>query len=156
MKKTPTPLIQYVLIVSRYFPKNEYFNGKQTDFVTKIKMGTKEHTLRDNYKLWAKRFEKIDKGLAYLSLRFWENEPYRSKQIEFRKLFKTDGISIEKITFNKDWLVDDKDILLDEKKLARNDGLSLSDFNEWFKKDIGTGNEKAIIRFTPNRYELPF
>ena len=141
----------YVITVSRHFPATHKRKGEPTGFVEKILSKEKKHTIRANYDLWVKRFEKINKGLACLSIRYWEGKPYQSKQVEFMRLFDSDGIGIEKLqdannmayariginTFN--WI-----------HIAKNDGLSFVDFDEWFKN---CGPEPmAMIHFTSFRY----
>lgn len=102
--------------------------------------------------MWAKRFEKINAGEAVLSIRVWEGKPYNSKQ---REIFRYDyrrNIGIEKVTF-RDYLYDininGKSVDVDE--LAKNDGLSYSDFEHWFK-GYDLSKPMAVIHFTDFRY----
>lgn len=69
----------YVLTVSEFFPKTHNKAGLPTGFINAISNKTKLHTIRGNYDLWAKRFEKINKGEAVLSVRYWSGKPYNSR-----------------------------------------------------------------------------
>ena len=155
----------YVLIISSSFPKTHKRAGEQTYF--KEKIGTalmnhekphglheKLHTIRGNYELWEKRFEKIDRGEACLSIREWTGMPYRSKQIEFARLTKDDGIGIQSLHMTPlGWFVDGCDTDITTKDFAKNDGLTLIDFSHWFKGEISIDMEPmAIIHFTEFRY----
>lgn len=152
----------YVLTVSEKFPKTHPKAGQPTGFPISIKHFTKIHTIRGNYDLWAKRFEKINSGKAVLSLRVWEGEPYDSKQIEIFRFDNRRKIGLEKLN------MDDFEVGRDEKKevflnfkventmvsadlLAKNDGLSYDDFQDWFK-DYDLSKPMAIIHFTEFRY----
>jgi len=156
----------YVITFSKEFPSTHKRCGESTGFVEKILSGSKIHTIRNNYSLWEDRFKNIRKGEAYLSLRYWSGKPYRSKQVEFLRLTKEDGIGIqpiiiadygdsfrvqpyntgEKIT-NKDlWYIGETGRL---SEIAKNDGLSVDDFKEWFKGKQMIG---AIIHLTKFRY----
>ena len=72
----------YTLIISKHFPKSHPRAGEPTEFLQKIEDYDKVHTIRANYDFWKKRFEKIVKGEAYLSIRVWSGVPYKSKQVE--------------------------------------------------------------------------
>lgn len=148
----------YVLTLSHSFPANHAMHGKPTYFREKF-LGTpgmlrKLHTIRANYALWKKRFEKIAAGEACLSVREWTGAPFRSKQVEIARLTRKDGIGIQRLDFANLYgcdrhFVDCYDVNL--RKLANNDGLSLDDWREWFKKYDLT-KPLAIIHFTSFRY----
>lgn len=141
----------YVLIVSEFFPKTHPRSGEETGFMQSIKDYSKLHTIRSNYELWKKRFVEIDKGNAYLSVRIWSGKPYRSKQHEIFRFDHTRGIGIEKLELNDfGWMAIGNNNV-DVSVLAENDGLSESDFKEWFK-GFSIGEEKVIIHFTDYRY----
>lgn len=140
----------YVLMLSKAFPAHHSKAGEPTDFVKKVLL-QKKHTIRGNYELWKKRFEEIERGEAYLSVREWTGKPYRSKQREVCLLSKkSNGIGIQRLDIGCDRIsVDGHDISL--KELAANDGLSLDDWREWFKEADLT-KPLAIIHFTKFRY----
>jgi hypothetical protein len=130
----------YVLMLAKTFPHDHPRAGQETHFAEKYLSGEKIHTIRANTYLWKKREEMMAIGKAVLSIRQWEDKPYRSKQIEIAKI---DNINVERITA--------KEIeLLDIDELANNDGLSRQDFEAWFKGKslIGMG----IIHFQNNFY----
>jgi hypothetical protein len=142
----------YVLMVSEQFSKKHKRAGEPTEFVEKVERKEKIHTIRANYELWAKRFEKIKNGEAYLSIRIWTALPYRSKQKEVFRLDKSDGIGIECLDVLPFGNHVEKSAWIDESELAKNDGLTYDDFKEWFKSyDSET---MVIIHFTNFRYAI--
>ena len=156
----------YVLTVSEFFPKTHNKSGLPTGFINSISNHQKKHTIRGNYELWKKRFDEIEKGNACLSLRYWTGKPYNSKQKEVWNFINTDGIGIEKLEFEEMIMTTQENIITKTKEghcvwvtkkaelneLAKNDGLTLPDFKEWFYKyDLST--PMAIIHFTKFRYE---
>ncbi len=139
----------YVLIVSREFPMKHPDVGKKTNFILKIKIQQKIHTIRLNYLLWKKRIDEINAGKAYLSLRYWTGKPYKSKHKEFRKLYE---VGIEKIESTiLGWFINDHPAKLLTEDLAKNDGLSFAEFAAWFNPI--PDEPLAIIHFTDFRYE---
>lgn len=71
----------FVIMLSQTFLATHPKKGQETGFEKKFR-NQKIHTIRDKYALWKERFEKIEAGEACLSVRKWEGEPYKSKQIE--------------------------------------------------------------------------
>ena len=144
----------YVVMVSKNFPVGHPMVGHMTHFPEKIENKTKKHTIRGNYELWRKRFEQINKGLACLSVRVWNGKPYRSKQFEIQRYFNTDGIGVEKLEMTLlGWFVNDVESDVRTWELAMYDGLSLRDFNDWFKGKVSVEMDPmAIIHFTKFRY----
>lgn len=155
----------YVLIVSRYFPGTHKRKGEPTFFEDKIrfalggwnlsegKNGKKIHTIRANYELWAKRIKEVQEGKAILSIRYWSGKPYNSKQVEVCQLDKDSGCGVQKLEFLNSNIFDAvTDITyLKTSELAKNDGLLLEDFKEWFRK-YDLSKPMAVIHFTSFRY----
>lgn len=143
----------FVLIVSKQFPKTHIRAGESTRFVENIKRLFSEecekiHTIRANYKLWSKRAKEINEGKAILSIRYWSDEPYKSKQVEICRL---ERIGVEKLEDPTNFLfapIGNKWVNWEE--IAKNDGLSFEDFCEWFK--VRTKKPMAVIHFTDFRY----
>ena len=149
------------LLVGQYDKnKNFYLQDTQADFDREIFFecrNPKIHTIRSNFDLWLKRISEIQKGSAILSIRYWSGKPYNSKQVEICKLDKNSGLGVQELDF----------IALNIERpcifgfgyasrnhiseLAKNDGLSLEDFKEWFKK-YDLSKPMAIIHFTKFRY----
>jgi hypothetical protein len=155
----------YVLTISNHFPTTHKRKGEPTNFYMFILRKLKKHTIRGNYELWKKRFDKINAGEACLSIRHWNGKPYNSTQSELLKLTKEDGIGIEKLTF-KEMVITTQEVMSTHSKvglhiwkpnvsniatLANNDGLEVEDFKDWFKK-YDLSKEMAIIHFTDFRY----
>lgn len=165
----------YVITLSQRFPATHPKAGHKTYFKTKLEQTSvipydyedhtvvpygpqlKFHTIRANYPLWKERFDQIARGEACLSIRQWTGKPYASKQVEIGRLTKDDGIGIQMLTFydndieqfNLPEINDDNTWQLED--LARNDGLSLIDWLDWFK-DYDLSKPLAIIHFTKFRY----
>lgn len=149
-KKTKT----YPLMIAKTFPKGHIREGEETKFIFKIFNCYKIHTIRSNYELWEKRFKTIaTHENAVLSLRTWEGKPYNSKQEQgFLLTVEKDQIGLQKLTFtDTETCVIDGHHIIRRDELAENDGLSLEDFNSWFKK-AKIGEPYALIHFTDYRY----
>ena len=178
-------LIRYRLSISRFFPATHKRKGEETNFTDKIYrligdileekhgkhalIGIKDkysingwwniepkiHTIRSNYPLWQKRFEKINKGEAVLELYYWSGKPYNSKCITICQLGKNDGIGVQRIDINPfgiDYNIDFKGWVYGEGHiLSKNDGLSEQDMKEWFR-NYDLSEPMAIIHFTKFRY----
>lgn len=155
----------YVLTLSKVFPAYHYRKGEETHFKDDFNawqvfnrgsgclyLHPKLHTIRANYELWAKRFEKIEKGKAQLSIRQWSGKPYYSKQEVICNLTREDGIGIQKLRFDKSGLLPNVDYKpVGVGKIANNDGLSLDDWKEWFN-DYDLSKPMVVIHFTKFRY----
>jgi len=168
-------MITYVITVSRTFPATHPRRGEQTGFTQKITSQKKYHTIRANYSLWKKRFEKIEAGEACLSLRYWSGKPYRSKQVEFLRLTREDGIGIQKITMRREELPDrilyGAQVLEEGQHIwtgenitrtpvdmyARNDGLTPEDFIAWFAPTFEKARKKyATLADLSTAMEMEF
>ncbi len=153
--KTDKKMITYVLTVSEKFPATHKRAGEETKFFDSIFAEDKTHTIRGNFPLWAKRFEKIKKGEACLSIRVWSGKPYASRQVEKLRLDHRHDIGIQPVRFNR---THDGALLTPSvsslKELAINDGLEFPDFIDWFKK-VKNNDVMVIIHFTKFRYSVP-
>lgn len=139
----------YVLTLSKNFMSTHSKAGKPTEFFYKIKTGEKIHTIRGNYELWKKRIDEIQKGKAILSIREWSGKPYRSPQVELMQLADVGVQKIQRDVLG--WFIDDIDSDYKMTDFAKNDGLDVRDFAEWFKHK-GIKEAMAIIHFTNFRY----
>lgn len=160
--KTPK-IIRYRLGVSRTFPTTHKRKGEETEFEVKILMGlqgfnnSKIHTIRSNYDLWSKRMEKVHAGLAVIELFYWEGKPYNSKQVVFATLDKDSGCGVQELSFinnefNRPCVFGEGYAIRNStNELSKNDGLSLDDFKDWFKK-YDLSKPLVIIHFTSYRY----
>lgn len=115
----------------------------------------KLHTIRANYPLWERRIRDIQEGNAVLSVRQWTGKPYCSKQIEIARLTAANGVGIQKLCFPNRltaWVdYPESKLSVDFKHLAKNDGLSLADWCDWFRH-YDLSKPLAIIHFTKFRY----
>ena len=120
--------------------------------------GRKIHTIRSNYDRWNHNIDKIQNGDLLLSLIEWAGKPYNSSQEEITAL--KSNVSVQKITMKYDsgkkkiyCFVDGKSIPL--AIIAKNDGLSVEDFTEWFFGKNPLGDivfNGAVIQLTDFRY----
>ena len=150
----------YVITLSQYFLATHKRAGDPTDFKEKFLSGEKIHTIRANYPLWEKRIKEVQEGRAALSIRQWTGKPYRSKQVEIAMLAAKNGVGVQKarIMPEANFLIaidENYDKYLctaDEiEKIAQNDGLSIEDWQEWFR-GYDLSKPMAIIHFTKFRY----
>lgn len=148
-------MITYVVTISKVFPTTHIRKGQQTCFLGLIERKKKIHTIRGNYDFWAKRFQKIERGEACLSIRTWDGVPYYSNQTEHFRLTKEDGIGIQKVLFD-DYLytcnIDGERFGVNIENIPANDGLDSKDFESWFRK-YDFKKPLAIIHFTNFRYK---
>lgn len=143
----------YVITLSRYFLAAHSKAGMPTDFKEKFLNGEKIHTIRANYPLWENRIKEVQDGKAMLSIRQWTSKPYWSKQIEIARLTAENGVGIERLEFANGKLGMPRIGIVYQRKheLARNDGLTLDDWQEWFR-GYDLSKPMAIIHFTKFRY----
>ena len=150
-----------VLMVSKQFPETHSRRGDETEFERKIELGNKIHTIRGNFHLWAHNAEKMKKGTYYLSIRQWSGKPYKSKHKEIFQKHSPIGVQPIELFYHAendtisakidgvDWL--DADCC----RIAKNDGLSVQDFKEWFFGKAPSEDKVfngVIIHFTDFRY----
>ena len=143
----------YVITLSRCFLANHKRAGEETHFKEKFLSGEKLHTIRANYPLWEKRIKEVQDGRAILSIRQWTGKPYRSKQVEIATLTAENGVGLQRLEFTDCRL---RFPYIDSEwtsmvSIARNDGLSLNDWVEWFG-GYNFSEPMAIIHFTKFRY----
>ena len=142
----------YVIMLSKVFPKGHRREGEQTGFKEKLLSHEKIHTIRSNYALWEKRIKEVQEGEAILSVRQWEDKPYRSKQVEIVRFTEESGIGIQKLEIqdlSRPATVAGKIVELQD--IANADGLEFNDFYHWFK-GYSFKEPMAIIHFTRLRY----
>ena len=157
----------YVITLSRVFPAKHSKAGEPTKFRDAFNAGQvfnrgseclyvrpKLHTIRANYPLWEKRIKEVQDGKAVLSVRQWTGKPYRSKQVEIARLTAANGVGIQMLrflgyNFNGGYIRNG--VYPSDKILAKNDGLSLADWEAWFR-GYDLSKPLAIIHFTKFRY----
>ena len=150
-----------IITLSRVFPTIHSRRGESTDFASKLASGEKKHTIRKNYDLWKINAEKMERSKFYLSIRQWSGRPYKSPQVEIAQRNNPIGVQPIELYYHayndtitakidgREWL--DADCYT----IAKNDGLSVQDFKEWFfgkdpqEDKVFTG---VIIHFTDFRY----
>ena len=161
----------YNIMLSKHFPATHPQKGQPTFFRDKVLAAVfkdstqrqKLHTIRENYPLWLERIKQVEAGEAEICLRQWTGAPYRSKTVEIMRLGWQDGVGIQKLNFG--WHNGEQIPVIEgwymygengsKAELAKNDGLSLEDWQEWFKgheKDTVYDKPLAIIHFTNFRY----
>jgi hypothetical protein len=140
-----------VLMVSRMFPSYHKNKGELTRFEQKIRDKNKIHTIRANYEKWKRKIDQIKNGEAVLSIREWQGVPYHSKQNYLFYYNQEDALEVSKLTKDENGYLINDTIRVSEEELAKNDGLTLDEFQEWFK--VFPSEPMAIIHFTGFRYE---
>ena len=142
----------YVIILSEKFPTTHPRKGQETEFGRSFLNGKKIHTVRTNLPLWEKRISEIQRGQAVLSIREWTGRPYGSHQKELARLTGSDGVGIQVLKLENLYsptVIDGEKVELSD--LAAHDGLSLSDWYDWFR-NVDLRQPMAIIHFTKFRY----
>ena len=147
----------HVLILSQTFPKGHPDEGKPTRFGASVVQQVKIHTIRNGFEDWTRKISEVLSGEARLSIRIWEDKPYRSRQIELLSLDKNSGVGIQKLRSFDDktaYFIGSKGNVLPVslQELANNDGLSLNEWKGWFKDNAKF--PLAIIHFTDFRYTI--
>ena len=122
-----------------------------------ITLMPKYHTIRANYFLWKKRVDEVKEGKAIITVFEWTGKPYRNKQKNIFIFTQSSYMDVQKLYFFKNNLyfprVESKNEILSimPTKLAHNDGLTLDEFEGWFRK-YDLSEPMAIIHFTRFRY----
>ena len=155
-----THFVEKILVGQYDKNENFYLQDTKAEFDREIFFecrNPKIHTIRTNYKFWSKRIAEIQNGNAVLSVRYWSGKPYNSKQVEICQLDKDSGCGVQELEFFNSNLSDPvvmsstNNPHLTREQLAKNDGLSLEEFKEWFK-GYDLSQPMAIIHFTSFRY----
>lgn len=150
-----------IITLSRVFPVTHSRRGEPTGFASKLASGEKIHTIRRNYDQWKVNSEKMERGKFYLSVRQWSGKPYNSPQVEIAQRHNPIGVQPVELYYHADndtitAKIDGREWLdADCYTLAKNDGLSVQDFKEWFfGKDPKEDKvfKGGIIHFTDLRY----
>ena len=143
--------------------KSDIFNGpfragEATDFKTKVLNGQKRHTCRCNYEYWKKKITALQEKSGTLCLRQWADKPYRSPQESILEV-PANMCIVQPLILRRNGLnftaeVEGHPVRLED--LARNDGLTPSEFAAWFIPVFDKAQENAltfaIIQFTTFRY----
>lgn len=144
-------------MLSKAFPRKHISFGKETDFQKKLENQEKIHTIRGNFELWKHNIDKIRNGSFFLSIRQWAGRAYWSKQVEIKE-YKDVGYERITMMYNPETgklkAVIGGKAYENVEEIAKNDGLELNDFIDWFFGQ-GTGRtffQGVIIHFTKFRY----
>lgn len=126
-----------------------------SDDLSTVAIGKKLHTIRENYDYWKAKAGKINAGEMELSIRVWSGKPYKSQQVEVARL---SHVSIQLVEMS--YSIEDAQpiVYVDNvlkpniaEKMAKNDGLQLEDWVEWFFKKTNTFRG-VILHFTDFKY----
>ena len=143
---------QVVLMIAKNFLAYHKRAGQATDFEAKIKAKEKLHTIRPNYEAWKKKIEKVKNGESELIVEQWSGLPYRSSPELLFKYDDKDDIDVSKLTYEEGkGLVVNDEVIVPTEILAKNDGLTLQEFEDWFK--VFPTEPMAILHFNSFRYE---
>jgi hypothetical protein len=148
-----------VLILSHHYPKTAIHAGKPTRFKQQLLEGRKIHTCRGRYDGWALNIDKVnDKGYV-LSVREWDGKPY-GRGVRQKVIREYHKAGYQRFTMRYDRATGELKCVIDGKRftdieaLARNDGMTVEEFKDWF---FGQGLNRSaysgiIIHFTDFRY----
>lgn len=142
---------QVVLMIAKRFLKYHSKAGELTNFEQKIKDKVKIHTIRGGYDLWKKKIDEVKAGKAELVLKEWSGMPYRTPQEKLFVYDQHDGIGVSKLTYEKGKLIVNDEVIISPEVLAKNDGLTLKEFEDWFK--VFPAEPMAILHLTGFRYK---
>ena len=142
---------QVVLMIAKNFLAYHKRAGQATDFEIKIKEKDKNHTIRPNYEKWKEKIEEVKSGKAELVLKQWEGRPNHSTPNKLFIFDEKDDVEVSKLTKTADGFFVNDAIKVEPEILAKNDGLSLQDFEDWFK--VFPTEPMALIHFNSFRYE---
>ncbi len=182
-----------VMLSKTFFPQHPKA-GEPTHFAEKVKNGTKRHTCRCNYDYWKDRIARLQERGGVLSLRQWSGKPYEkgttqerimdvpASMIEVQQLVmirrRTDEpeyVEVEPERCERrqgyEYFARVEGEPYDVEFIAKNDGLTLADFKDWFnpvfdeyesKVEVSKDGRKiepaetaltfAVIHFTIFRY----
>jgi hypothetical protein len=112
------------------------------------------HTIRLNYDLWKHKADQINAGDMVLSVRQWEAQPYKSQQVEVARLTQLHVQRFEAVygatdTIPRVWV--DGCEVIDVEQVAKNDGLELGDWVDFFFKRTNHV-EGVVLQFTDFMY----
>lgn len=147
--------LQVVLILEGKFPFRHRKHGKPTNFKEAFMDGSKKHTIRSSAERWEHNIRKVEQGKFVLAVSEWSGMPHRSKEKLIKEL-KTAGIQHIKMFYDRTAgiitkaVIDGKEFA-DIDMLARNEGMTLADFTDWFFGQGMTRDmfEGCIIHFDP-------
>lgn len=145
------PKKQVVLMIAKQFLAYHYDAGKPTNFETKIKSKDKIHTIRGNFEKWKQKIDEVNSGKAELVLKEWSGKPYRTPQTKLFVYDHTDGVGVSKLTYKDGRFIVNDEVVVLSRTLAKNDGLTLEEFEDWFK--VIPSEPLAIIHLNSFRYE---
>lgn len=149
-----------VLMLSHHYPKTAIHAGKPTHFKEKLLDGRKIHTCRTNFIKWYYNIDKVnDKGYV-MSVREWNGKPY-GKGVKQTVIKEYRKVGYQSLTMKYNHETDELECFIDGKRyteiatLAKNDGMTLEEFKNWFfgkdmKHNVYNG---IIIHFTEFRYK---
>ena len=150
-----------IITLSMVFPATHSRRGELTEFAGKLSSGAKKHTIRKNYDLWKVNTEKMERGKFYLSIRQWSGKPYNSPQVEIAQRHNPIGVQPIELYYHADndtitAKIDGREWLdADCYTRAKNDGLSVQDFKEWFFRQRPKGGQSFQGRYNSfHRFQI--
>lgn len=145
----------FVEQLSNALHEHSEYEVQLSDSESVVVRGKKLHTIRENYEYWKEKAGKINAGEMELSIRVWSGKPYRSPQVEIARLSHV-GVQLVEMGYSTD---DAQPIVYVDNvlkpnvaaEMAKNDGLQLEDWIEWFFKKTNTFRG-VILHFTDFKY----
>lgn len=149
------------IMFSRLFPTTHTRRGEPTRFIEKVMLGDKIHTIRRHYDKWRVLADKTHEKRYDIALCQWAATPRRSKYNQIGLLDGRIGVQRVQLLYFADSdnviATIDGNFDVPVETLAKNDGLSVDDFKDWFfgKNRRENGNDEfngCIIHLTDFRY----
>lgn len=145
----------FVEQLSNALYEHSEYKVQLSDSESVVVRGKKLHTIRENYEYWKEKADKINAGEMELSIRVWSGKPYRSTQVEVARLSHV-GVQLVEMgcsTEDAQPIVYVDNVLKPNAaaEMAKNDGLQLEDWIEWFFKKTNTFRG-VILHFTDFKY----
>jgi len=73
--------MKVVVMLTKVFLNGHPRAGQATHFASSVRVGRKIHTCRDNTEYWIRKIEALKAKGGTLSVREWQDKPYRSPQV---------------------------------------------------------------------------
>ncbi|KAA6316977.1 hypothetical protein EZS27_032801 [termite gut metagenome] len=139
-----------VITLSKTFFTGHPRKDEETGFREKVIEGTKIHSCRQNYEYWELKIKRLKKADGVLSIRQWSDKPFCGKQ-EIITEVPADVVGIQKLClwrgFEHPAVIGREIFSINE--LAKNDGLSLEDYQSWLAPAFKENKEDSTDKGYP-------
>ena len=158
-----------VVMLTKVFFEGHPKAGRPTNFSDSVRAGKKIHTCRDNAGYWTKKIETLKTQGGTLSVREWQDKPYRSPQVVVAG-FPATEVGVSELVLTRttphnlphskytEYQAKIGDRCIDINELYKNDGFTdpadfLAFIDPLFDKYNSDTITLAIIHFNNYRYQ---